>query len=570
MKPQAVVRREPGSTFVDILRRRALEQPSRRVFTLLEDGETETRHLDHGGLDLRARAIAATLQRYAAAGERALLLYPFGLDYAAAFFGALYAGVVAVPVYPPDPTRLHRTLPRLRAIAQDAQATLVLTLGSIRELVDGLASQAPELAALCWVATDELTPGLEAEWRPPEVTPGTLAFIQYTSGSTAVPKGVLLTHGHLLHNEAIIQRAFGSGEDSVGVSWLPMYHDMGLIGCVLQPVYAGFPIVLMPPEAFLQKPVRWLRALSRYRGTHSGGPNFAFDLCARKVTPEERETLDLSTWRYAFNAAEPVRPDTLERFTRAFAPRGLRPDALRPLYGLAEATLMVTGSFQGTRRTVRTVDGAALEPWWVSELPEGTPGSRRLVGLGRSWLEQQVVIVDPVTRTRCASDRVGEIWVSGPSVAQGYWNRPEETEHTFRARRADTGDGPWLRTGDLGFLHDGELFFAGRLKDLVIIRGRNHYPQDLERTVEESHPALRPGCGAAFSIDSGQEERLIIVQEVHRDREGDSLEEIAHAARQSVAASHGIHLDTLVLVRHGSMPKTSSGKIQRNACKQDF
>ncbi|WP_158501832.1 AMP-binding protein [Vitiosangium sp. GDMCC 1.1324] len=570
MKPQAVARREHGSTFVDILRKRALEQPSRRVFTLLEDGETETRHLDFAGLDRQARAIAATLQRYAAAGERALLLYPFGLDYAAAFFGALYAGVVAVPVYPPDPTRLHRTLPRLRAIAQDAQATLVLTLGSIRDLVDGLASHSPELASLRWVATDDIAPGSEAEWRPADVTSSSLAFIQYTSGSTAVPKGVLLTHGNLLHNAAIIQRAFGSTEDSVGVSWLPMYHDMGLIGCVLQPVYAGFRIVLMPPESFLQKPVRWLQAISRYRGTLSGGPNFAFDLCARKVTLEQREALDLSSWRYAFNAAEPVRPDTLERFTRHFAPAGFRPDALRPLYGLAEATLMVTGGFPGARRTVRTVDGAALESWWIVELPEGTPGSRRMVGLGRSWLEQQVIIVDPVTRTRCAPDRVGEIWVSGPSVAQGYWNRPEETEHTFRAWRADTEEGPWLRTGDLGFLQDGELFFAGRIKDLVIIRGRNHYPQDLERTVEESHPALRPGCGAAFSIDSGQEERLVIVQEVHRDREGDSLEDIAHAARQSVAAAHGIHLDTLVLVRHGSVPKTSSGKIQRNACRQEF
>jgi acyl-CoA synthetase (AMP-forming)/AMP-acid ligase II/acyl carrier protein len=570
MTPLAVVRNEPGSTLVDLLRGRAHEQPSRRVFTLLEDGETESHHLDFAGLDRRARAIAATLQRHAAPGERALLLYPFGLDYVAAFFGALYAGVVAVPVYPPDPSRLQRTLPRLRAIAQDARASLVLTTGPVRDLVEGLARHAPELAALRWVATDEHVSDIEREWRPPELTPDTLAFIQYTSGSTAAPKGVLLTHGNLLHNSAIIQRAFGSTQESVGVSWLPLYHDMGLIGCVLQPVYAGFPIVLLPPEAFLQKPVRWLQALSRYRGTHSGAPNFAFDLCMRKVSAEQLKSLDLGAWRYAFNAAEPVRADTLERFTRHFAPCGLRPDALRPLYGLAEATLMVTGGFPGTRRTVRTVDGAALESWWVVQLPEGTPGSRRLVGLGRPWLEQQVVIVDPVTRTRCASDRVGEIWLSGPSVAQGYWNRPEETDHTFRALRADTGEGPYLRTGDLGFLQDGELFFAGRIKDLVIIRGRNHYPQDLERTIEESHPALRPGCGAAFAIDSGQEERLVVVQEVHARYEGTRFEELAHAARQAVTASHGIHLDTLVLVRQGSIAKTSSGKIQRSACRQDF
>jgi acyl-CoA synthetase (AMP-forming)/AMP-acid ligase II len=570
MKPQLAMRSDTGSSLVDILRGRADAQPSRRAFTLLEDGETETRHLDFAGLDRQARAIAATLQQYAAPGERALLLYPFGLDYIAAFFGALYAGVVAVPVYPPDPARPHRTLPRLQAIARDSQATLVLTTGPIRELVDGLAHHAPELASPRWVATDALAPGSEREWRPPEVTPGTLAFIQYTSGSTGTPKGVLLTHGNLLHNSALIQRALGNTEDSVGVSWLPLYHDMGLIGCVLQPVYAGFPMVLMPPESFLQKPLRWLQAVSRYRGTLSGAPNFAFDLCVRKVSPEQREALDLGSWSYAFNAAEPVRADTLERFTRHFAPCGFRPNALRPLYGLAEATLMVTGSYPGARRTVRTVDGAALESWWVSELPEGTPGSRRLVGLGRSWLEQQVIIVDPVTRTRCASDRVGEIWVSGPSAAQGYWNRPEESEHTFRALRADTGDGPWLRTGDLGFLQEGELFFAGRLKDLIIIRGRNHYPQDIERTVEESHSALRPGCAAAFSVDSEHEERLIVVQEVHRQHEDARLEELAHAARQAVAAAHGIHLDTLVLVRQGSIPKTSSGKIQRGACRQDF
>ena len=569
-KPLAVVRREADSTLVDLLGRRAREQPSRRVFTLLEDGETESGHLDYAELDRRARAIAALLQRHLRPGERALLLYPFGLDYAAAFFGALYAGVVAVPVYPPDLTRLQRTLPRLRAIAQDAQATVVLTTATVRAWVDGLARHAPELAALRWVATDALEPGTESAWRRPDVTSGTLAFLQYTSGSTAAPKGVVLTHGNLLHNEALIQRAFGATEDSVAVSWLPLYHDMGLIGCVLQPVYANFPIVLLPPESFLQQPARWLRAISRYRATISGGPHFAFDLCVRKVTREQREGLDLSSWRQAFNGAEPVRPDGLERFARTFAPQGFRPQALRPLYGLAEATLMVTGGALDSPNTVLTVEGAALEASRVVEVPPGTPGSRRLVSLGRSWLEQRLAIVDPVTREGRTPDGVGEIWVSGPSVAQGYWNRPEETAHTFHAERADTGEGPWLRTGDLGFLRDGELFFAGRIKDLVIIRGRNHSPQDIERTVEDSHPGLRPGCGAAFALDSGEEERLVVVHEVQRTHEGQPLEELVRAARRCVTAAHGLHLDTLVLVRHGTIPKTSSGKIQRSACRQEF
>ncbi|HSP81451.1 MAG TPA: AMP-binding protein, partial [Myxococcaceae bacterium] len=570
MKPLAAMWREPGSTLVDILRRRADAQPLQRVFTFLEDGEKETRHLDFAGLDRQARAIAATLRQHAALGERALLLYPFGLDYVAAFFGALYAGLAAVPVYPPDPARLHRTVPRLRAIAQDARARVVLTTGFIRDMVDALATQAPELAALRWVATDALAEGAEHDWRPPEVRPETLAFIQYTSGSTAQPKGVLLAHGHLLHNEALIHQALRCGEDTVAVSWLPMYHDMGLIGGLLQPVYGGYPCVLLPPESFLQKPVRWLRALSRYRGTFSGGPNFAFDLCVRKVTAEQRDALDLSCWRQAVNAAEPVRADTLERFTRHFAPCGFRPEALRPLYGLAEATLMVTGGEPDTPPTCLSVDAEALASGRVVEQPPGTPGTRRLVGLGHAWREQQVVIVDPVTHSRRAPEQVGEIWVAGPSVAQGYWRRPEETTHTFHAVRADTGEGPWLRTGDLGFLRNGELFFTGRLKDLIIIRGRNHYPQDLERTVEESHPALRPGCGAAFSTDSGQEERLIVIQELHRQREEGPLEEVSLAARQAIASAHGLHLDTLVLVRHGSIPKTSSGKIQRSACRHDF
>jgi acyl-CoA synthetase (AMP-forming)/AMP-acid ligase II/aryl carrier-like protein len=560
----------PVATLVEVLRERAREQPQSRAFTFLEDGEVETRHVDYAELDRQARALGAVLQRQGAAGERALLLYPFGLEYVAAFFGALYAGVVAVPVYPPDPLRLQRTLPRLQAIARDAQATVVLTTQLIHDMVDALASQAPELAALRWVATDALPAGAEEDWRPPEVNAGSLAFIQYTSGSTATPRGVLLTHANLLHNQALTQLAFRSSPSSVGVSWLPLYHDMGLIGGVLHPVSVGFPCVLLPPESFLQQPVRWLRAISRYRATHSGAPNFAFDLCVRKVAPEQREGLDLSCWRYAFNAAEPVRAETLERFAQHFAPCGLQRQALRPLYGLAEATLLVTGGQQGSPLKSLTVDGAALAAHRLREVSEGTPGARRLVGLGRSWLDQRLTIVDPATRLRLAPGQVGEIWLSGASVAQGYWNRPEETEHTFRATREGVGDGPWLRTGDLGFLHDGELFVTGRLKDLIIVRGRNHYPQDLERTVEESHPTLRPGCGAAFAVDTGQEEQLVIVQELHRLHEATPLEEVAAAARSAVASAHGIPLDTLVLIRHGTLPKTSSGKVQRSACRGAF
>ena len=323
------------------------------------------------------------------------------------------------------------------------------------------------------------------------------------------------------------------------------------------------------------RPVRWLAAISRYRATISGGPNFAFDLCARKVTPEQAAPLDLGTWSHAFNAAEPVRADTLERFTRAFAPRGFRAEAWHPLYGLAEATLMTTGERGGgTPPRVLTVAGAPLDTGQVVPRPEGSADTRRLVGLGQPGPELRVAIVAPDTRVRLAPDRVGEIWVSGPSVAQGYWNPTETSDPTFHAEvasgEAPGGEGGWLRTGDLGFLREGELFFTGRLKDLVIIRGRNHAPQDLELTVEQSHAALRPGCGAAFALDTGGAERLVVVQELHRDHMHEDLDALARTARRAVAEAHGVHLDTLVLVRAGSIPKTSSGKIQRHACRQDF
>ncbi|MET0401388.1 MAG: fatty acyl-AMP ligase, partial [Cystobacter sp.] len=570
MKTLALVRREADSTLLELLRGRATDTPTRHAFSLLEDDETESQRWDYGELDRQARAIAATLQRHVGPGERALLLYPFGLDYIAAFFGALYSGLVAVPVYPPDPSRLHRTLPRLRAIAQDAGATLVLTTRGLLEWVDALAAQAPELAALRWVATDALEPGVEASWRRPDVSAHSLAFLQYTSGSTDLPKGVRLTHGHLLHNEAAIQRAFGSTREDVGVSWLPLYHDMGLIGGVLQPVYVGFPMLFLPPESFLQRPARWLRAISQHRATISGAPNFAFDLCVRRVTPAEREGLDLSCWRQAFNGAEPVRAETLERFAHAFAPHGFRADAPLPTYGLAEATLLVTEAHPEQRGRRLTVDGKALESRRILEQPEGTPGGRRLVALGRAGRGLRLAIMDPATRERLPEDRVGEIWVSGPSVAQGYWNRPQPTEATFHAECATTGEGPWLRTGDLGFLHGEQLFFTGRLKDLLVIRGRNHAPQDLERTVEECHPAPRPNCGAAFALEGEQEERLVIVQEVRREHENADLESLCLAIRKAVAEAHGLHVDTLVLLRAGTLPKTSSGKVQRQACRQDF
>lgn len=556
-------------TLVDLLRYRATGQPNRRAYTYLRDGETDEVHLTYTELDRQARAIGARLQRRGAAGQRVLLLYPSGLEYIAAFFGCLYAGAVAVPVYPPNPARLDRTLPRLRGITLDARPTIVLTTTSVLSLAAALAAQEPAFHDLHWMATDTLDDDQGAEWRDPAVRGDTLAFLQYTSGSTSTPKGVMVSHDNLLRNEALIKQSLGMTEHDVLVGWLPLYHDMGLIGNVLQPLYTGFPCVLMSPADFLQKPIRWLQAISRYGGTLSGGPNFAYELCVRKIGPEQRAALDLRSWNAAFNGAEPIRPETLDRFTAAFEPCGFRREAFFPCYGLAEATLFVSGGPKAAPPAIAPVSRATLEHKRVAAATTDAD-LLALVGCGQTWPEQRIAIVDPEARTRCAPDQIGEIWISGPCVAHGYWNRPAATEETFRAFLADTGEGPFLRTGDLGFVQNGELFVTSRLKDLIIIRGRNHTPQDIERTAEASHPALRPGCGAAFSIDVGGEERLVIVHEVERRCHDADVEEVAGAIRQAVAERHELQVYAVVLLKTGSIPKTSSGKLQHHACRNAF
>jgi acyl-CoA synthetase (AMP-forming)/AMP-acid ligase II len=575
-------------TLIELLRRRALGQPDELAYTFLVDGETKEVHLTYEEVDRQARAIGALLQSLVKTGERALLLYPSGLEYVAAFLGCLYAGVVAVPVYPPDPVRLERTLPRFRAIANDARPSVALTTSPILSMVESLFTMEPDFQAMHWLATDNLDDDLAAEWRDPEVNSDSLAFLQYTSGSTAAPKGVMVSHGNILHNERTIQQAFGHTEKSTVFGWLPLYHDMGLIGNVLQPLYIGARCILMSPLDFLQRPFRWLQAISRYQARTSGGPNFAYDLCVRKITPEQRATLDLSSWEVAYNGAEPIRRETLERFAATFEPCGFHREALYPCYGLAEATLFVSGGLKSAPPIFHTVQGAALERNRVVAVSPEDEEAQTLVGSGRTWTDQKIVIVDPESLTRLPPDRVGEVWVSGANVARGYWNLTRETERTFRAYLADTGEGPFLRTGDLGFLKDGELFITGRLKDLIIIDGRNHYPQDIELTVEKSHPALRPGCCAAFSVDVGGKERLVVVTEVDRrykperrpgqvEPGSDSApglssgaEEIIKTIRQAVAEYHDVRAYDVLLLKAGSMPKTSSGKIQRHACRADF
>ncbi len=526
--------------------------------------------MTYAELDRQARTIAAQLQRLGAAGERVLLLYPPGLTYIAAFFGCLYAGAVAVPAYPPNPARLERTLPRLQAIVGDARPLVALSTAAICMMVEALSAQVAGFGAMRWLATDTLAETLAEDWQEPSVGPETLAFLQYTSGSTAEPKGVMLTHGNLLHNLELIHGAFEHSAESCGVIWLPPYHDMGLIGGILQPLYGGFPVTLMSPVAFLQRPLGWLEAISRTRATTSGGPNFAYDLCVRKITPEQRAQLDLSSWRVAFNGAEPIQAATMERFTAAFSACGFRPEAFFPCYGLAEATLIVSGGTVAAPPAVRAFQGPALEHHQAVEAPPEQPQARRLVGCGQPGAGQQLVIAQPETGVVCPPGQVGEIWVAGPSVAQGYWGRPGETAQGFQAFLADSGAGPFLRTGDLGFVQGGELFVTGRLKDLIIIRGRNAYPQDIELTVERCHPALRLGCGAAFAVEVDGEERLVIVQELEHRHQHPDVEQVAAAVRQVVAEQHEIHVYAVALLKTGGIPKTSSGKIQRHACRAGF
>lgn len=573
------------STLVDLLQRRAQDRPDERAYTFLVDGETEETTLTYRGLDRQARAIGALLQSVGATDERVLLLYPAGLEYIAAFFGCLYARALAVPVYPPHPARLARTLPRLRAIVQDAQPLVVLTTSPILPMAEQLVARDPAFQAMRWLATDQVADpssssvqALAGVWRDPGIDRSTLAFLQYTSGSTATPKGVMVGHDNLVYNLDMLEMAFEHPEQPIFVSWLPLFHDMGLIGSILHSIYVGAPCTFMAPEIFVQRPVRWLKAISRHEATLSGGPNFAYDLCARKISDHDLEDLDLSSWVSAFNGAEPVRPHTLERFSQVFAPCGFRPEALNPCYGLAEATLFVSGGLKRELPVIRSVETDLLAQGQIVEAAAEAQDAHKLVACGRTWMDQRITIVDPDSLTLCPSERIGEIWVSGPNVAHGYWNQPEETEATFGAYLADTpangeqrGQGPFLRTGDLGFLKDGELFITGRWKDLIIIDGLNHYPQDIELTVEQSHAAVRPGCSAAFSIDAQGREQLVIVAEVGRGNpQTIDTEEVIRAIRSTVSEWHDLQTHAIVLLKPHTIFKTSSGKIQRRACRDGF
>jgi acyl-CoA synthetase (AMP-forming)/AMP-acid ligase II len=559
------------TTIVELLRHRANEQPQAHAYTFMVDGKTEGDRLTYAELDRQVRAIAASLQKHNAYGERALLLYPQGLEVIAAFCGCLYAGVIAIPVPPPESGRLKRTLPRLRSIVKDAQATIALTTAGIFDLIATVKDEFPEFEQMRWINTAEIDLNLADEWVDPQVDKDRLAYLQYTSGSTSTPKGVMLTHYNLMHHSRYLQQACGYDTKSVTVTWMPYFHDYGLVEGTIVPLYNGHPCYVMSPFSFIKRPLNWLQNMSRYKGTHSQAPNFAYDLCTRRLKAKQIAELDLSSWEAAGNAAEPINPHVMAKFVETFRSCGFKWEAFAPSYGLAENTLLATTKPKGTKPVFLGVETAAMEQdKIVIADPEREDGIRIMAGCGKKVGDTIIAIADTVTMTAKASDEVGEVWIKDPSVAQGYWKRPDITKETFDAYLKDTNEGPFLRTGDLGFLHEGELYITGRIKDLIIIRGTNHYPQDIEWSVQDLHSVLRPDYGAAFSIEDKGEERLIVVQEVER-RSGDlDTEAIIADIKQEIAEQHEIQVYGVVLAKSGNILKTASGKIQRRACRDNF
>ncbi|HVK94673.1 MAG TPA: amino acid adenylation domain-containing protein, partial [Noviherbaspirillum sp.] len=560
------------STLLELLQFRASDaagMANNTAFTYLEDGERISGSITFSELDRQARHIATHLQKLTQPGDRVLVVYPPSLEYIVAFFACVYAGVIAVPALPPANAR---TLPRLQLIANDAQPRIALAPGAIVDRMEKLQSGASDpLSGLSWLAADRL-PDAATHWVPPQLSPSDIAFLQYTSGSTGNPKGVMVSHANILANTALIHARFGIQVSEVVVSWLPPHHDMGLIGKILYPVYAGCHCVQFPPAAFLMRPYRWLKALSDYRARITGAPNFAYELCISKISEEQKQTLDLSALEFALNGAEPIRYSTLKRFAQAFASCGLRPEALTPVYGLAESTLLVSAStnkVKGELPNHQTIGKAGLARDEI-KITTDTSDMADIVSVGATGSsEHHAIIVDPSTHAVLTDNMVGEIWLCGPSVAHGYWNRPEESRQTFAATVANR-NAAYLRTGDLGFVHRNELYITGRIKEMMVFNGRNIYPQDVEATVERIDPAFRVNGCAVFSLEEGATAQLVIIQEIESRKEP-LVAELLNKLRADLAEQHEIFaIEAILLVKAGHIPRTSSGKIQRRRCKELF
>ena len=562
---------EKPRTLHALLAERAAIFGERTAYTYLGVHGNEV--ISFAELNERAKAIAVEVQKVAKPGDRALLVFPAGLDFITSFFGCLYAGVLAVPATYPKP---RRPMPRLSAIAQDCDAVLALTTSqTISTMGQGRADSG--LDEMPWIAVDEIPASLALECPSHDIGPEDLAFLQYTSGSTSEPRGVMVSHGNLLHNLEVIRIGFGlesanaNSPIATGVFWLPAYHDMGLIGGILETLYVGGHSVLMSPAAFLQRPIGWLEAISEYKARVSGAPNFAYEICASRATDEQVGKLDLSSWKVAFCGAEPIRAETLNHFASRFEPSKFPSDAFYPCYGLAEATLLATGGEGPGELVLQSFVRESLERNTVEIAADPSDARAQLfVGCGLPLLGQELSIVDPETLAPCDDGKIGEIWMRGESVAKGYWNRPSDTKETFGGYLSTTNEGPYLRTGDLGFVNDGHLYVTGRVKDVIIIRGRNHYPQDIEQTVGDAHEALRRDSGAVFSLNSDGEDELAVVQEVDRHYRKANFDEVIRHIRRAVSEAHELEVHTVALIRHASLSRTTSGKAQRHLCRKQL
>lgn len=584
--------RTPGprfSTLVEMVLERGRAQADEIAYASLDPSKSDPETVSFGALAEEVRGLAAWLQARGASGERCLILLPPGLGYTKAFLACQLAGAVAIPAYLPDPKRLNRSLPRLSLMVRDANARFVITTGALKPLLAPIAVQRSVLGALSSIpvanrllgapvqklsilSLPESAASLAPRWKQPNTQGESLAFLQYTSGSTNDPRGVALTHANLLANLHAIESTFGVDRSFRCVTWLPPYHDMGLIGAILAPLYIGLRCDMMSPLTFLQRPSFWLETISRIEEkVASGGPNFAYELCVRRVREEQRQKLDLSRWEVAFCGAEPIRTQTLERFAAAFAPSGFSAGSFLPSYGLAESTLLVTG--RKLAHDAAPVFHARRHSVELGCAERAAPGETS----GTSWMscgpviaEHDVRILDPEHRTARGPREVGEIWVSGPSVAVGYWNHADKTRQTFQGLTAD-GEGPFLRTGDLGFLdEDGRLFVTGRIKDLIIVGGRKHYPQDIEATLQKVDPCLRTGCGAAFAVPGAHGEELVLVQEVTSSRSPEDVRALLLRICEEVSSAHEVAPAEVVLIRERTIPKTSSGKLQRSATRSQY
>jgi acyl-CoA synthetase (AMP-forming)/AMP-acid ligase II len=558
---------EPFSSLVELLAKRAESQPDDRAYIFLSDRGTEEAVLSFRQLHDAANALAARLGGVISPGERALLVFPPGLEFIVAFFGCLIAGVIAVPMMMP-----RRQGARDSSAAIIANCEPVVALTSATFAIRGDLQTRFRREGLQWLSVDLDFPAAEAatvDVPPPQAQD--IAFLQYTSGSTSEPKGVAVSHANLLANLEMIRCALGNTKQSTYVNWVPLYHDMGLILNALQTLYVGSLCVLMAPNAFTQRPLNWLRAIHDYRAEVGCSPNFGYDHCVSRYRADQMQDIDLSCWKIALNGAEPVHAETIDRFIKSFAIHGFNAGTAFPAYGMAEATLLISGGSRGAGHVTRSVSRSALQSHAVTA-PTDAADTQLLVGCGRALINEQIAIVDPDHRTRLPPRIVGEIWVNGPNVARAYWKNPEATAAALNASVAGEDDSArWLRTGDLGFLDaTGELYVTGRIKDLIIVRGINHYPQDIERTVQSAHPAFRANCGAAFAIAGEHgEETLVVVQEIERtERNRIDAAEMKGLIRENVTGQHELFARHIVLIRPGTLPKTTSGKIQRNLARK--